>query len=151
MLLDLKKIKRSGKDQSDFFFEYSPKEEIITLPNVEFGGAVKINGTVYLTGEHSAVVEGEVDFVLKGECTRCLEKTEKEFLAEFSESVDAEDEDGYPVNNDTIDLTKIVDDLVMMNIPVNFLCNDDCKGICAGCGTNLNQGECKCKNKEGTE
>jgi uncharacterized protein len=151
MILDLKKLKRSGKDQSDFFFEYAPNEEIITLPSVGFKEDVKITGTVYLTGDHSAVVEGEVVFVLKGECTRCLEDTEKEFIAEFSESVDADDAEGYPLKNDTIDLTKIVDDLVMMNIPVNFLCKEDCKGLCAGCGTNLNQSECKCKNKEGKE
>jgi uncharacterized protein len=147
MILDLKKLKRSGKDQSDFFFEYTPESEIISLPSAEFKEAVKINGTVYLTGEHSAVVEGEVNFILSGECTRCLESAEKEFVAEFSESVGAGDEDGYPVKNDTVDLRKIVDDLIMMNMPVGFLCKEDCKGICAGCGTNLNQSECKCKNK----
>ena len=25
------------------------------------------------------------------------------------------------------------------------LCKEDCKGICVGCGVNLNDGECKCK------
>ena len=151
MIIDLKKLKRSGKDQSDFFFEYFPESEIITIPSVEFEGAVKINGTVFLTGDHSAVVEGEVDFTLKGECTRCLELTSKQFIVEFTESVDADDEDGYPVKNDTVDLTRIIDDLVMMNMPVSFLCREDCKGLCSGCGTNLNQDECKCKNKEGKE
>lgn len=147
MILDLKKLKRSGKDQSDFFFLYTPDSEIISLPSAQFKEEVKINGTVYLTGEHSAVVEGEVVFTLVGDCTRCLEPAEKEFLAEFSESVGDGDEDGYPIKNDTVDLTKIVDDLIMMNMPVSFLCKEDCKGICTGCGTNLNQSECKCKNK----
>ena len=147
MILDLKKLKRSGKDQSDFFFEYSPATEIISIPSVEFKGAVKINGTIFLTGEHSAVVEGEVDFTLSGECTRCLEPAQKQFIVEFSESVDADDDQGYPLKNDTVDLTKIVDDLIMMNIPISFLCREDCKGLCLGCGTNLNQSECKCKNK----
>ena len=147
MLLDLKKIKRSGKDYSDFFFEYQPTESLINIPEVEFDGAIKVFGTVYLTGGHSAVVEGEVAFWLTGECTRCLSKTQKQFVAEFSEGVSADDTEGYPVKNDTVDLTRIVDDLVMMNMPINFLCSEDCKGLCSVCGTNLNQGECKCKNK----
>ncbi len=148
MILDLKKIKRSGKDQSDFFFSYQPTDELIDIPSVELDGEIKINGSVILTGEHSAVVEGEVYFALKGECTRCLTETRKEYVVELSESASGDEiSEGYPVKNDTIDLSKIVDDLVMMNIPKNFLCDEDCKGICSGCGTNLNDGECKCKNK----
>lgn len=147
MILDIKKLKRSGKDSSDFFFEYQANNELIDIPSVTFSGDIKINGTVSLTGEHSVYIEGEVDFSLKGECTRCCATTEKRFVIGFSESASADDEDGYPVKNDTVDLTKIVDDLVAMNIPVSFLCKEDCKGLCSGCGTNLNDGDCKCKNK----
>ena len=147
MILDLKKLKRSGKDTEDFFFLYQPSLDVLDIPDAEFKGDVKVNGTVTLTGEHSAVIDGEVVFIIKANCTRCLEQTEKEFFLEFSESVDQDDEEGYPVKNDTVDLSKIVDDLVMLNCPISFLCKEDCKGICADCGTNLNQSECKCKNK----
>ena len=147
MILDLKKLKRSGKDSENFFFQYQPETEVLDIPNAVILGGVNINGTVTLTGEHSAFLEGEVAFVVKAECTRCLKETEKEFVLEFSESVGNNDEEGYPVKNDTVDLSKIVDDLVMMNCPVSFLCSDDCKGICPDCGVNLNDGECKCKNK----
>ncbi len=148
MILDLKKLKRSGKEHQEFFFNYQPERELIDIPSVEFEGDIKINGSVYLTGEHSAVIEGEVCFALVGECTRCLSRTRQEYVIELSESASGDViDDGYPVKNDTVDLSKIVDDLVMMNIPTNFLCSEDCKGICAGCGTNLNEGECKCKNK----
>ena len=146
MILDLKKLKRSGKDTNDFFFEYLPQEQIIDIPNVKFGGAVKVNGSVTLTGEHSAYIEGEVVFSLSGECTRCLSQTEKEYFVEFEEAVSADDSEGYPVKNDTVDLSKIVDDLVAMNLPVSFLCKEDCRGLCPSCGTNLNDGDCKCKN-----
>ncbi len=146
MILDLRQLKRSGKDSGDFFFEYNPPESVIDIPSVKFDGAVKVFGTITLTGEHSAVIEGEIALTLKGECTRCLTETEKDFVLTFSESVDPESEDCYPVKNDTVDLSKIVDDVVVMNLPVNFLCSEDCKGICAGCGTNLNESECKCKN-----
>ena len=147
MILDLRKLKRSGKDKSEFFFEYTPQEDLIELPEAQIAMPIRINGTVSLTGEHSAIVEGEVNYVIKGECTRCLENTEKAFILEFNESVEENNLDGYSVKNDTIDLTKIVDDLIMINSPITFLCSEDCKGICLGCGENLNNSQCKCKNK----
>ncbi len=147
MIIDLKKIKRSGKDQMSFFFEYEPEDQLIEIPNVGLSKPIEIVGEAFLTGDHSAVIEGDVKFSVKGECTRCLKETEKEYSVEFKETADADNPEVYPVKNDTIDLKKIVDDVVLMNLPLSFLCSDDCKGICLGCGVNLNDGECKCKNE----
>jgi uncharacterized protein len=30
-------------------------------------------------------------------------------------------------------------------LPVKMLCSQDCKGICPGCGANLNEEVCGCK------
>jgi uncharacterized protein len=146
MIIDLKKIKRSGKDSEDFYFEYQPELELIDIPNAKLCVPVKVTGTVALTGEHSCYIDGEIDFSVEGECTRCLKETSNRYVAEFSEAADSMAEDCYPVKNDTVDLTKIVDDVILINQPVSFLCSEDCKGICLNCGTNLNDGECKCKN-----
>ena len=146
MILDLRKLKRSGKESSEFFFEYIPQEQLIDLPSAEIAEPIRINGTVSLTGEHSAFIEGEVDYEITGECTRCLESASQKFNFKFSESVEENNLDGYSVKNDTIDLAKVVDDLIMINSPITFLCSEDCKGICLGCGENLNKSQCKCKN-----
>ncbi len=145
MIIDLRTIKRSGKDESEFFFEYSPSESLTDLPLVQISLPIKVTGKVILTGEHSAMVDGEVFIKVVGECTRCLEETAKEFVFLFAEELETGAEHGYSVVNDKIDLTKIVDDCVMMNMPINFLCSEDCRGICAGCGVNLNHGDCKCE------
>lgn len=145
MILDLKKIRAKGKEEESFFFEYSPETQLLDMPNAELILPVKISGEITITDRHSAYVEGEVAFTVKGECTRCLTETEREFVVNFAEQVDQENENGYTVVNDRIDLTKIVDDAIIINAPVSFLCNDDCKGICVGCGANLNVSECKCK------
>lgn len=145
MIIDLRKLKRSGKEQSEFFFEYSPQSELIDLPNAEIVLPIKIIGMVTLTGEHSAIVDGQVDFSIQGDCTRCLKSTKKQILLDFNEAVSQDDLDSYPVKNDTIDLTRIVDDLIAINSPITFLCKDDCKGICLNCGINLNDEQCQCK------
>lgn len=146
MILDLKKVKRSGKEYEDFYFEYQPANELIDIPNTKIMIPIKITGRVTLTGDHSCCIDGELDFSVQGECTRCLKDAVNRYVIEFSECADSEAEDCYPVKNDTVDLTKIVDDVVLINVPLNFLCSEDCKGICISCGTNLNDGECKCKN-----
>lgn len=146
MRLDLRRLKRSGKDKTDFYFEYAPESNLSeSIPDSKVVVPVKISGSVTLTGDHSAFVEGEVLFTIEGACTRCLTQTVKTYTAEFEEAVSDGEDEIYPLVNDTIDLAKIVDDVILMNVPVSFLCDDACKGICVGCGVNLNNGECKCK------
>jgi len=149
MILDIFALKRRGLDRENFFFEYNPENELIDIPGAKIKYPIKINGEMVLTGKHSAVVYGEITFVIQGDCTRCLAETEREYVVEFEESCSSEEEGAYPVVNDKINLDKIVDDTVITNQPVTILCKDDCKGICMGCGVNLNNAECKCNNKEG--
>lgn len=144
MIIDLNAIKRAGKTETSFFFEY-PADIKVELPETELLAPVTLDGEVFLTGENQAEVEGEITFTLKGECTRCLKTVEKTFVIEFSESFGTSD--GYPVVSGKIDLSKTVEDIIIMNTPVTFLCKDDCKGLCQKCGANLNDGECKCNNK----
>ena len=144
MIIDLRKIIRSGKEQESFFFEYNP-ELSVDVPEGELVLPAKVNGTAIITGRHSALIEGEITFTVKGDCTRCLTPTEKTFAVEFSESADESDPDAYPVVSDTVDLSRIADDKILMNIPVSFLCKEDCKGLCPKCGANLNGGDHKCK------
>lgn len=144
MIIDFRKIARSGKTEEDFFFEYVPNESVIDIPDAEFSSPVKINGKAVLTDMHSAYISGEIYFKIKGACTRCLEPVEKEFFAEFAEEVDGQN-GSYPVKNDTVDLTRIIEDKIIMTIPVAFLCKEDCKGLCPKCGKNLNDGECECE------
>ena len=145
MIIDLKKLKRSGQEQSEFFFLYEPQENLIDLPDAKVVNPVRVNGTIFLTGEHSAFLEGQVNFNIQGSCTRCLTQTEKEYLLEFGEGVAQNNPDGYELKNDMVDLSKIVNDLIMINSPMTFLCKEDCKGICYNCGENLNESQCKCK------
>lgn len=146
MILDLRDIKRKGKDSLDFFFEYSPEKEFTDATFMKIEMPIMVVGTVFITGEGSAFIECETTFKVKGSCTRCLEETEREYSVQVREGLDEDSEDGYPIVNDRIDLTKIIDDAVFMNMPISFLCREDCLGLCPECGGNLNKGECKCKN-----
>ena len=40
---------------------------------------------------------------------------------------------------------------VILELPMRFLCSEDCKGLCPGCGSNLNNGPCDCVKTEGDQ
>lgn len=96
------------------------------------------------------LVSGTVSGTLEGECVRCLTHLEEEFevpvteLYAYPDMVEAhegdDDEDPAPVvEEDTIDLTDLVVDGVVLDLPFNPVCDEDCQGLCQECGINLNE------------
>jgi uncharacterized protein len=47
--------------------------------------------------------------------------------------------------NDEIDLGQLMREQFYLSVPMKPLCQDDCRGLCPVCGTNLNRGTCECK------
>ena len=43
-----------------------------------------------------------------------------------------------------LDLSDVVRQYVLTEIPIKPLCSDNCLGLCPECGTNLNEEKCKC-------
>jgi uncharacterized protein len=145
MIIDVNKLKQQGKTEDSFSFEYVPEGQLIDLPNAVIDGCVKVNVTATLSGR-DLYVDGEATFTVNGECSRCLEKATVpvtvSFSAEFSLLAGAE----YPIKAGKADLTPIVNEAIIMDMPMVIYCKDDCKGICPDCGVNLNKGNCTCKN-----
>jgi DUF177 domain-containing protein len=103
-----------------------------------------------LTLRVESVVEGilatgRVSGSLVGECVRCLDPVEVDLDAEFQELFyyDIEDltaeeaEEAQIVVEDLIDVGPLVHDAVMLELPLQPLCQEDCPGLCAQCGARL--------------
>ncbi|MBO4323504.1 MAG: DUF177 domain-containing protein [Clostridia bacterium] len=148
MIIDIKKLKQSGKDECSFHFETEMEDEIITLPNAKFLCPVSITGTLTLSGR-SVFVEGEIAYKLDALCSRCLASTVYEGVVEFDEEFteDKTVEDAYIYSRGLVDLSEMTREKVILSMPLSVLCREDCKGICPSCGANLNETKCNC-NKE---
>jgi uncharacterized protein len=59
-------------------------------------------------------------------------------------TMDADVEEQNFVEGHNIDVDKMLETEIFLNIPGKVLCDEDCKGICMVCGKNLNEGECGC-------
>ncbi len=90
-------------------------------------------------------------------CARCLEGYVQDVDREFSQilargAADDDEEielrrsdlDRSELVGDTLDLQEIVREELMLSLPTKPLCRTECKGICPGCGAELNDAECTC-------
>lgn len=88
------------------------------------------------------LVTGSASGRLVGECARCLVDIEDEFLADVQElyvypESDAEPDEASRLEGDLIDLEPVLRDQVVLALPFQPLCSDDCPGLCPDCGVRL--------------
>lgn len=89
-------------------------------------------------------------------CDRCLGSfeqainTSQEQLYQIGGSALSDSDDIQHLTIDTIelDLTELLNESVILQHPIQMICSPDCKGICAGCGAELNKEKCNCKQAE---
>ncbi len=148
MVIDVKKLKVSGKYESDFSFDYDLEENILLLPDAYIDGAIKVTGVIELHGE-DVYVDGTVNCKIVGKCARCLDKAEYNFNESFSVTYvrnnPDEEEFEYIYKSGVVDLRQAVKEVIMLNEPQIIYCKDNCKGLCPLCGCNLNEKDCGCK------
>lgn len=75
-----------------------------------------------------------------------LEAGEDKGKGERAGSFDLEDADEEVFDGKTIDLDPIVREQVLLALPMDVVCKDDCKGLCPMCGQNLNEKQCGCES-----
>jgi uncharacterized protein len=65
--------------------------------------------------------------------------------AEVVESEPEEEpDDQYQYQGNQLELAPMLREHVILAAPMQPLCCDDCLGLCAQCGKNLNEGSCRC-------
>ena len=108
-------------------------------------------------------INGFINGAFPLNCSRCLEdldlptriEFEELLLLQVSNELDTigstthfnseEKQDVTLVNpNAEFDSTKWLSQILDINLPTHPHCKPDCKGLCQGCGENLNEGPCQC-------
>jgi uncharacterized protein len=124
----------------------------LDLPEEFEGHILSVHGKT-MRLEDSVVVSGEGNVSLGLICDRCLDnfdtnipfKFEREYILDRKEK---SDENLYVDKHLNIDLTPELRDEIILAVPTQNICSKDCKGICLGCGVDLNNEPCKCNNKK---
>ena len=117
---------------------------------------------IRITGRLSSASEGRFYFTGRMEgrvqlpCRLCLEEVSVEVDEEIHfllAGIGAEEADDpevflYDPNAITIDLRPAVRETWLLSAPAYVQCRENCKGLCATCGTNLNESICNCSKTE---
>ena len=79
---------------------------------------------------------------LSGPCMRCLEQAGAPVAIDVREVHQPADEDenliSEYVEENELDLRAWVRDALVLALPVQIVCSEECRGLCAICGANLN-------------
>ena len=103
-------------------------------------------------------IQGRLEATVPLQCSRCLEEyteaIEREFTQILTRVVDpvAEEEielsggdlDRGVLEGEYLDLRGVLREELLLSLPSKPLCKEDCRGICPGCGAELNDAECTC-------
>ncbi|MBP9663741.1 MAG: DUF177 domain-containing protein [Pyrinomonadaceae bacterium] len=129
-------------------------EARLTAPAVFSGEIFRDDTRTYLGGMITATVEAD--------CTRCLEPVIRAFEIPFRDvfvdasmeatkseaEIDEADLDESLVIGGRVDLAEVVREQILLALPEQILCKEDCGGLCPICGGNRNLIDCSCENDE---
>lgn len=122
-------------------------EDLVLSPLHGSFVATRTSEGVYLSGKLHSVANTK--------CTRCLEETTFPISFQLDEMFyyppsSAPDNDQLTFDGETgyIDLSPVVRELSLLEIPIRVVCRPDCLGLCMECGQNLNEGNCDCQDDE---
>lgn len=107
-------------------------------------------------------VSGKIAGEFEIDCTRCLEAVKvplgfafdvefvdaEHFGSSGEHEIDSKDLTADALPGEQLDLSELVREQILLNLPEQVFCKDDCKGLCEICGTNRNLKDCNCNEKE---
>lgn len=151
MIIDLKRI--FANDDASL-----PVDCSLDMSSVEFAGVFPLKKPVKLIGSvfsRASIVRlsAKLSYTYEAPCDRCGTDAARDCILNIEKSLAAslegeESDDIILIPDMKLDLDELIYTEVVVSLPMKHLCREDCKGICAKCGKNLNEGKCGCPEKE---
>jgi uncharacterized protein len=120
----------------------APAELGIDVIGVPPGSPVELDVRLESVVE-GVLVTGTATVAVQGQCVRCLTEISDQLEVDVQElfvhpESEADDDEASRLEGDLIDLEPLLRDEVVLDLPFQPLCREDCAGLCVECGANLN-------------
>lgn len=145
-MLDTRELgRRPGSEREVQLTAPAPADLGIEVLYVPEGSPIEFDIRLEAVVE-GVLVTGTAEAALSGECVRCLEEISNSITADFQELFvyddgdqveEAEDGETSRLDGDLVDLEPLLRDAVVLALPFQPLCTDDCPGLCVECGVRL--------------
>lgn len=132
-----------------------PDEELRQL------SPLSVSGRATWTESISEIrLQGRLAVAVETSCERCLEPAhfdlDRDFDLQYRQddgeetaggehTFEAEDADVAFFEGNGIELDEVIREQLLLAIPMQRLCREDCRGLCPVCGQNRNTGVCECR------
>jgi len=144
LVLDTRELgRRPGSQREVSRTVPAPADLGIEVLQVPEGSPVELDLRLEAVME-GVLVTGTADASLAGECARCLEPISDEITVELQElfvyedhALPGEDDEVSTLQDDLVDLEPLLRDAVVLALPFQPLCEEDCPGLCPDCGARL--------------
>lgn len=151
MKLDLKPLAQQPGGALPFALQ-------MDLSDVEWYGAKPFTQPVRVEGQvrnraGALELKARLDTVLSLVCDRCAKPFQREKAVEYEtllafELANGESDDIVVLDKDgELELDELMREVFLLEMDTKNLCSQDCKGLCPGCGADLNVEPCRCKKE----
>ncbi len=154
MIIELTSIVERPVSISETF-----REIVLELDDAKVAGDVSFIGEKLLI-DGKAHIRGSVAGEVETACTRCLSVMLRPIDIEFDDifvseplsdgeaAIEESELDESYVENGEIDLSEVVREQILLDLPEQVYCSEGCKGLCPKCGSNRNLIDCNCNFNE---
>ncbi|MBN2280722.1 MAG: DUF177 domain-containing protein [Candidatus Marinimicrobia bacterium] len=148
------KIKRSSFTEEKQIVRSELTCKSLELNEEGLQDPVRVEAKIARTGS-CLTVECSIKIKTHFNCDRCLDEYDSEIstIAEFVITsdhhmvADTDDMVFVSAHEDEVDISPNIREAIILALPYKRLCKEGCKGLCASCGKNLNEGSCDCKTE----
>jgi len=150
-----------------FSKDFPPGEIDFLEENIRQVTPLHAEGVAELISESLGEIrmQGKLTVGMECDCDRCLEPVKFELDSPFDLYYQpvVKDESGGEISlaeGDTgtsfyegggIELGDVLREHILLTLPMQKVCREDCKGICSQCGQNHNEAPCDCNAKPGDD
>jgi uncharacterized protein len=142
----------------EFAHTYAFGELALSEERVRLIAPATVTGEIRRVGQR-AKVNGRLTARLQVDCDRCLRPVEipvdsrfeleyvtpQEYQAQQTAELTEDDLDLSVFDGESVDVDDLVSEELLLAVPTQVLCKEDCKGICSVCGEDRNQVDCECE------
>jgi len=144
-----------------------PAGEIDYLNDVKQATQLHAQGVAEL--RHNSLgevrIKGSLKVSMEAPCDRCLEPARVPVDRDFDlryfpadqlpeggeDALNEEASDIAYYDGNRLELNDVLREVVLLALPMRFVCSESCKGICPTCGQNRNLQDCRCEARAGDD
>lgn len=156
MKIDISSVLESSGNTFEYRETWEPEELDLENELYELNKPLSVSLFFYNSGG-VVEVDGSYGGVVNYHCTRCLTPLteqldgsisarfyppDKEITKQMRSEADGELYLGNYEPDETIEIAPVVRENIVLDRPMQILCDPDCEGLCPECGQNLNETDC---------